>query len=93
MRATPATSITVMLAYKATQTSWPRKLTISVTISSVIIYVADELDGDKDSTFILAGIKEGFHIIDPQAELTEVCVPNHTSAVKPEAKSHFSCQT
>lgn len=45
-----------------------------------------ELKNDSDKDFLMKGLKEGFDIIEPNAVLTEVCVQNHKSALKPDAR-------
>ena len=45
-----------------------------------------ELEGDPDEQFILEGIKQGFHIIDPDCDIQMTEMPNHKSALDPNVK-------
>ena len=45
-----------------------------------------ELPGDPDRDYLVNGITHGFHIIDPNMPLKEVCVQNHNSALAPDVK-------
>ena len=46
-----------------------------------------ELETDPDRDFILTGIKEGFHIVDPDCDIRSSEVQNHKSALDPGARS------
>jgi len=49
----------------------------------------EELEGDEDSRFLLAGVSQGFHIIEPDSNISSVETRNHKSATNPEVRPHI----
>ncbi len=48
----------------------------------------DELAADPDREFLLEGVTEGFHIIEPEGNLLSAEMPNHRSATDPQVRPY-----
>ncbi len=48
----------------------------------------DELAADPDRDFLLEGVTEGFHIIEPECNLLSAEMPNHRSSTDPQVKPY-----